>query len=306
MKKKAPRKPPWLRVRLPEGEGYRRVRRAVSAGRLHTVCEEALCPNLGECWGAGTATFLILGDACTRGCRFCAVTRDPRPAAPDPGEPARVAAAAKEMGVRYAVVTSVTRDDLPDQGAAIFRDTTRALKALDPAPAVELLIPDLDDRALETVLDGGPEVLAHNIEVVERLTKDLRHPAFGYHRSLSVLKSAKRLQNDIVTKSSLLLGLGETEEEIDRTLRDLRDAGVDILVLGQYLRPTRSNIEVREYVHPDTFDEWRVRGEALGFAYVAASPLARTSYRAREAFEAAAGRSGRSVPQSPKTRAART
>jgi lipoic acid synthetase len=200
-----------------------------------------------------------------------------------------VAAAAHEMAVRYAVITSVTRDDLPDQGAAIFRDIVRALKKLESPPLVELLIPDLDDGSLEIVLDANPEVLAHNIEVVERLTPALRHHAFGYRRSLSVLQSAKRIGNGVVTKSSILLGLGETDEEVLAAMRDLREVGVDILVLGQYLRPTRENIEVVEYIHPNTFDEWRARGEALGFAFVASKPLARTSYKAREAYEAAIG-----------------
>ncbi len=281
------RKPPWLRVRLPEGEAYRQVRHAVSRGGLHTVCEEALCPNLGECWGAGTATFLILGDRCTRGCRFCAVTRDAAPAAPSTDEGARVAEAVREMKIRYAVITSVTRDDLPDQGAAAFRQVVSALKRLESSPRVELLIPDFDEPRLESVLNAGPDVLAHNVEVVARLTPRLRHPAFSYRRSLDVLTNAKRLKREVITKSSILLGLGETDDEIRRTMGDLREAAVDILVLGQYLRPTRGNIEVSEYVPPEAFDRWRREGETMGFAFVAASPLARTSYKAREAFEAA-------------------
>jgi lipoic acid synthetase len=194
------------------------------------------------------------------------------------------------MEVRYAVITSVTRDDLPDGGAELFHRTVVSLKRLDPPPLVELLIPDLDNASLETVLAAGPDVLAHNIEVVERLTPALRHSAFSYRGSLGVLENAKRLEHDIVTKSSILLGLGETDEEILRTMQDLRAVGVDILVLGQYLRPTRENVAVEEYLPPDRFVEWKAKGEALGFAFVAASPLARTSYKAREAFEAAASR----------------
>lgn len=286
------RKPPWLRIRLPKGETYRHVRRAITDRGLHTVCEEALCPNLGECWGAGTATFMIMGDGCTRGCRFCAVSRDTSPPLPESDEPIRLAEAASEMQVRYAVITSVTRDDLPDGGASVFRDTVRALRALEPPPLVELLIPDFDAARLEIVLDGAPDVLAHNIEVVERLTPGLRHPAFTYRASLDVLETSKRLRPRTVTKSSILLGLGETEQEIVSTMRDLRQAGVDILVLGQYLRPTKQNIDVVDYVHPETFAEWKARGEEMGFAYVAASPLARTSYKAREAYHAATGAPG--------------
>jgi lipoic acid synthetase len=281
------RKPPWLRVRLPGGESYSKVRSIISGHRLHTVCEEALCPNLGECWGAGTATFLILGDTCTRGCRFCNVSRHPNPGAPDATEPERVAAASGEMAIRYAVITSVTRDDLADNGSGIYGQTVRALKRLSPPPLVELLVPDFNEPALKTVLDAGPDVLAHNIEVVERLTPALRHDGFTYRRSLDVLANAKTIRPAVVTKSSILLGLGETDDEVKQAMRDLRDAGVDILVLGQYLRPTRQNIEVTEYITPEAFDTWRVRGEDLGFAFVAASPLARTSYKAREAYEAA-------------------
>ena len=279
-------KPSWLKVPLPGGERYRRVKRAVERGGLHTVCSEAQCPNRGECWNAGTATFLILGDTCTRGCRFCAVTRGDPAGAADAGEPARVARGAEQMGLDYAVVTSVTRDDLADGGASIFADTVRALRALDPAPRVEVLIPDYTGEALRAVIDAGPVVLAHNVEVVERLSASMRHPRFDYRRSLEVLERAGEAgaPRGLLTKSSILLGLGETRRELLATMRDLRRAGVAILVLGQYLRPTRDHAEVAEYVPPERFDELAALGGELGFDFVAASPLARTSYRAAEAY----------------------
>ncbi|GAB4286350.1 MAG: lipoyl synthase [Deferrisomatales bacterium] len=277
-------KPSWLKVRFPEGERYRAVRDAVSCRGLHTVCREARCPNVAECWGSGTATFLILGDVCTRGCRFCAVTRgDPAGALPS-DEPARVAAAARTMGLDYVVVTSVTRDDLPDGGAAVFAETVRAVQALTPPPLVELLIPDLLGGALDTVVDAGPDVLAHNVEVVERLTPALRHGRFAYRRSLEVLEQAKARDPALVTKSSILLGLGEAEEEILTTMEDLRRVGVSLLVLGQYLQPTRDHAPVHEYVPPERFDALADTGRAMGFDFVAAGPLVRTSYRAAEAY----------------------
>jgi lipoyl synthase len=278
------RKPPWLKVPLPGGDRYLRVRRAVSSCGLHTVCEEARCPNVGECWNAGTATFLILGDACTRGCAFCAVTRSAAGAPPDADEPARVARAAAEMELEYAVVTSVTRDDLEDGGASIFAATVAALKALPRPPLVELLTPDYSGAALEAVVDAAPDVFAHNVEVVERLTSALRHPRFDYRRSLACLEAAAARHPGMPTKSSVLLGLGETDAEIDGAMRDLRAAGVRILVLGQYLRPTPRNAPVVEYVPPERFDALRDRGLELGFDFVASGPLVRTSYRAAEAF----------------------
>jgi lipoic acid synthetase len=279
----AKRKPDWLKVKLPGGDRYRRVRGAVRGMELHTVCQEARCPNVGECWDAGTATFMILGDTCTRGCRFCAVTRGEPAGAVDADEPARVAAAASRMGLDYVVVTSVTRDDLADGGAAVFADTVAAIKALEPSPLVELLIPDLLGPHLEVVLDAGPDVLAHNVEVVERLTRTMRHSRFDYHRSLRVLEQAAA-RDGAITKSSIMVGLGETGEDVVATMRDLRGAGVRILVLGQYLQPTRAHAEVVQYVPPEQFDAWADRGRELGFEFVAAGPLVRTSYRAAEAF----------------------
>jgi lipoic acid synthetase len=278
------RKPPWIRVPLPGGAGYRRVRGAVTAGRLHTVCEEARCPNVGECWNAGTATFLILGDTCTRGCRFCAVGRGAGGAPADADEPRRVAEAAAQMRLEYVVVTSVTRDDLADGGAAIFAATVRALRALPEPPLVELLTPDYLGEPLRIVVDARPDVFAHNVEVVERLTPALRHARFGFARTLETLAAARALDPALVTKSSIMLGLGETEAEVIAAMRALRDAGVGILALGQYLRPTPRHAEVVEYVPPDSFAALAARGEELGFEFVAAGPLVRTSYRAAEAF----------------------
>ena len=285
-------KPPWLKAPLPGGPRYLRVRGAVSSGRLHTVCEEARCPNVGECWSAGTATFLILGGTCTRGCSFCAVGRAELGAAPDADEPRRVALAAAEMGLDYAVVTSVTRDDLDDGGASVFAATVRALRALPRPPLVEILTPDYLGTPLEAVVDAGPDVFAHNVEVVERLTPTLRHERFSFRRSLATLEAAKARDARLVTKSSILLGLGEAEAEVDAAMRALRSAGVGILALGQYLRPTRAHAEVVEYVAPARFDVLKARGEELGFDFVAAGPLVRTSYRAAEAFVRGRGSGG--------------
>ena len=276
------RKPEWLKIRIPGGQRYNRIRRTLKARGLHTVCEEARCPNLGECWEAGTATFMILGDTCTRGCRFCAVQRGDPEGRVDPEEPARVAAAAREMGLDYTVVTSVSRDDLPDGGAGQFAATVRALKEALPGSRVELLIPDYLGGDLDSVLAARPDVLAHNIEVVERLTPLLRHRRTSYRRSLEVLALARG--EEVLTKSSILLGLGEVPAEVEQALADLRGVGVDILVLGQYLQPTRRHAPVAEFVHPDRFQELAARGRELGFGYVAAGPLVRTSYRAAEAY----------------------
>jgi len=281
---KIDRKPPWLKVPLAGGPRYQRVRRAVTAGRLHTVCEEARCPNVGECWDAGTATFMILGDLCTRGCRFCAVARAERGRDADPGEPARLAAAAAEMGLGYAVITSVTRDDLADGGAAIFAGTVRALKALPEPPLVEILTPDYAGAALAEVVGAGADVFAHNVEVVPRLTPALRHRRFDYARSLACLAAARALRPGLATKSSIMLGLGESDAEVEAAMRDLRAVGVGILVLGQYLRPSPAHAEVVAYSPPERFAALARRGEQLGFDYVAAGPLVRTSYRAAEAF----------------------
>ncbi|MDT8318862.1 MAG: lipoyl synthase, partial [bacterium] len=235
------RKPPWLTVPLADGPRYRTVQRAVTEQHLHTVCKEARCPNRGECWSAGTATFLLLGDVCTRGCGFCAVNRGDPGGVLDPSEARRVAAAAETMGLTYVVLTSVTRDDLPDGGASVFADTLAALSGLTPPPRTEVLIPDYGPGALDAVLSAQPSVLAHNLEVVERLTPQLRHPRFSYRRSLSVLKRAADSTWGGRVKSSLLLGLGETRDEVSRALDDLLAAGTHFLVLGQYLQPSRGH-----------------------------------------------------------------
>lgn len=277
------RKPAWLKVRPPGHGAFAAVRRALDGGRLHTVCEEARCPNRGECWGAGTATLLVLGDTCTRGCRFCSVRRGV-PGPVDEAEPERVAECARSLGLRHVVITGVTRDDLPDGGASVFARSIRAVHDLPGAPRVEVLIPDYRGAPLAAVLAARPDVLAHNVEVVRRLTPDVRHPRCDYDRSLGTLAESKRIAPDVPTKSSILLGLGETRDEVVATLRDLRGAGADLVVLGQYLRPTRENVEVARYVPPAEFDSLRAEALAIGFAEAVAAPLARTSYRAAEAF----------------------
>ena len=282
----AERKPAWLRVRPPSGESYVHLKSLFRSLELHTVCEEAHCPNVWECWGGGTATIMLMGDTCTRGCRFCAVRSGNPRGALDPDEPQKVAAALAEMDLAYVVLTSVDRDDLRDGGAAHFARTVREIKARRPDLLVEALIPDFqgDLDAVRTVVDAGVDVLDHNIETVERLQSNVRDRRANYAQSLRVLRGAKTMRDSLYTKSSLMLGLGETEEEIFDTMRDLRAADVDILTLGQYLRPSDWHIPVQEYVPPEAFDRFRSAGEAMGFAYVAAGPLVRSSYRAGELF----------------------
>ncbi|MBN2715595.1 MAG: lipoyl synthase [Deltaproteobacteria bacterium] len=278
-------KPDWLKAPLPGGDRYRQVRAAVSGNHLATVCSEARCPNLGECWNSGTATFMILGKICTRGCRFCAVTRGAGDGV-DKAEPGRVAAAVKSMNLTYAVLTSVTRDDLPDGGGQQIADTIAAIRNNNPQMLVEVLTPDYQDAALETVLLATPTVFAHNIETVERLSPMMRHPKFEYQRSLRTLASVAAFKKGtgIITKSSIMLGLGEHQREVLLSMAHLRDAGVKILVLGQYLQPTKSHAAVVSFIPPETFNELASRGLEMGFEFVAAAPLARTSYRAAEAY----------------------
>lgn len=282
----AERKPDWLRVRPPSGESYGHLKGLLRDLNLHTVCEEAHCPNVAECWGGGTATIMLLGDLCTRGCRFCAVTSGNPRGVVDPEEPRRVAEAIVDLGLTYVVLTSVDRDDLPDGGASHFAETIRAIKALDGDVLVEALIPDFrgDLGAVRTVVDAGPDVLDHNLETVRRLQDVARDPRANYEQSLSVLRTAKTLRNGLFTKSSLMLGLGETREELLEAMRDLRANQVDLLTLGQYLRPSAWHLPVQEYVAPEAFDDMRTAGESLGFVYVAAGPLVRSSYRAGEFF----------------------
>ncbi len=283
------RKPGWLRVEVSTAAvgGARRVNEVLDKHRIHTVCRSARCPNLPTCWGAGTATFMILGNVCTRACRFCSVSHG-RPMAPDPEEPRRLAQAVAELGLRYVVLTSVDRDDLPDGGASHYAATIRRVRETGPEVIVEALIPDFagDRAALETVLGAGPHVVGHNLETVRRLAPVVRDPRASYATSLAVLQDLKALAPETVTKSSLLLGLGEAEEEVGEALADLRVAGVDVVVLGQYLRPTPRQLPVARYVSPDEFRLWANRARGLGFGAVIAAPLARTSFLAAEAYSA--------------------
>jgi lipoic acid synthetase len=282
----AERKPEWLKVRPPGGANFSHLKSLLHGLDLHTVCEEAHCPNVGECWGGGTATIMLLGDTCTRGCRFCAVTSGNPRGMVDPLEPEKVARAVAELDLSYVVLTSVDRDDLPDGGAAHFAETVRAIKAADPKILVETLVPDFqgDPEAIRTVLGGGQEVFDHNVETVRRLQAVARDRRANYEQSLFVLRHAKSVRPDVYTKSSIMLGLGETEDEVLETLQDLRGAGVDIVTLGQYLRPSAWHLAVSQYVAPETFDAYRRQAEAMGFLYVAAGPLVRSSYRAGEFF----------------------
>jgi lipoic acid synthetase len=282
----AERKPEWLRVRPPSGEIYNHLKGLMRGLDLHTVCEEAHCPNVWECWGGGTATIMLLGDVCTRGCRFCAVKSGNPRGLVDAEEPRKVAAAIADLGLTYVVLTSVDRDDLPDGGASHFAETIREVKARDQDILVEALIPDFqgDLDAVRTVVDAGPDVLDHNLETVRRLQGVARDRRANYDQSLAVLRAAKAMRDGIFTKSSLMLGLGETHDEVLEAMRDLRANGVDLLTLGQYLRPSEWHLPVQEYVSPEAFEDFRIAGEELGFTYVAAGPLVRSSYRAGEFF----------------------
>lgn len=282
----AERKPEWLKVRPPGGENFSHLKSLLRGLDLHTVCEEAHCPNVAECWGGGTATIMLLGDTCTRGCRFCAVKSGNPRGVVDSREPEKVARAVADLGLTYVVLTSVDRDDLPDGGAAHFADTVRAIKALDPGILVETLVPDFqgDPAAIRIVLGGGQDVFDHNVETVRRLQGVARDRRATYDQSLFVLRYAKEVRPDVYTKSSIMLGLGETEDEVVETLRDLRGAGVDIVTLGQYLRPSSWHLAVSEYVPPETFDRYREHAQAMGFLYAASGPLVRSSYRAGEFF----------------------
>ncbi|MFC2162241.1 lipoyl synthase [Candidatus Altiarchaeota archaeon] len=281
------RKPDWLKVKIPSGSAYGSLTKTLDKYNLHTVCDEASCPNKAECWGEGTATFMILGDTCTRSCRFCGVSSCSEGVAVDEREPENLAKAIKEMGLDYAVLTSVTRDDLADHGASHYASCIKAVRQENPRASIEVLIPDFagDPQLLGIVCDASPDVIAHNIETVARLTPAVRDMRAGYETSLNVLSNAKEMSEGVKTKSSLLLGLGEKITEVHESMQDLRQAGVDYLVLGQYLRPTKSQTPVAEYVTPEQFDRYRDYGLKLGFSEVVASPLARTSYHARSCFK---------------------
>jgi lipoyl synthase len=281
-------RPDWLRVKFFGGERYQDLKRIMRTLDLHTVCESARCPNMGECWDHGTATFMILGDICTRACGFCAVPSGKPAGPPDEEEPFRVAEAVARMGLRYAVVTSVNRDDQPDGGAHIFARTIEEIRRRVPGCKVEVLIPDFrgDWNALSVVLRTRPDVLNHNTETVPRLYRQVRKGAV-YERSLELLRRAKRAHPDVPTKTGLMLGLGEEKQEVLDTLEDLAAQGTDILTLGQYLQPTREHLPVVRYVHPDEFREFKILGEAMGFKHVEAGPLVRSSYHAFEQTESA-------------------
>ncbi|HHQ15002.1 MAG TPA: lipoyl synthase [Chromatiales bacterium] len=280
------RKPEWLRARLPTGAGFAEVRRNVREHRLSTVCEESICPNMGECWNAGTATIMLMGRVCTRACRFCAVDTGNPAGWLDADEPEHAAKSVRLMGLRYVVLTSVDRDDLPDGGAAHYAACIAAIKASSPDTAIEALTPDFagDPAAVQTVVEAPLMVFAHNLETVCRLTSRVRDPRAAYAQSLAVLGIAKRHRPDLLTKSSLMLGLGETDDEICAAMDDLRERGVDLLTLGQYLRPTVNHLPVERFVHPDQFALYREWGLQRGFTEVVSGPLVRSSYRAEQAL----------------------
>ncbi len=282
------RKPEWLKVRAPGGERYTFIKETLRKFDLHTVCEEARCPNVGECWGEGTATVMILGDTCTRGCRFCAVTTGNPRGAYDPREPEHVGKTIAALGLEYVVLTMVDRDDLLDGGAKHVADTVRSIKQKSEGKTlVETLVGDFNGvlRDVATVVTrGAPDVFAHNVETVDRLQRSVRDARCSMERSLAVLAHSKKVSPQTYTKSSIMLGLGETLDETRETMLELRDVGVDVLTLGQYLRPTPKHLEVERFVHPDEFAALRDEGMAMGFKYVASGPLVRSSYRASEAF----------------------
>lgn len=274
------KKPGWLRVKLPVGENYKHVRNLVDTHRLHTICESGNCPNMGECWGAGTATFMILGNTCTRSCGFCSVATG-RPGPVDWEEPRRVAEAIQLMKVKHAVITSVDRDELPDGGSTIWYNTIEAVKGLNPDTTLETLIPDFKGNAdqIKRIILAAPEVVSHNLETVERLTRQVRVQA-KYQRSLDVLRQLK--QGGMRTKTGIMLGLGETKEEVIQSIRHLVEVGCDVLTLGQYLQPTSKHLPVHRFVHPDEFAEYREIGYELGLDYVESGPLVRSSYHSEK------------------------
>ena len=277
------RLPPWFKVRFPGGENYRRLKGVMRDRQLHTICEEARCPNIGECWEYGTATFLILGDICTRSCAYCAVTSG-KPDALDVLEPLRVASAVAEMGLRHAVVTSVNRDDLEDGGASVYVETIRRIRERTPDCRIEVLIPDFQGDALRSVVDERPDILNHNIESVARLFPRVR-PKGDYQRSIELLAQAREWEPNMVTKSGIIVGMGESKDELLDTMADLREADVGVLTIGQYLRPTEKHIEIARFYQPEEFAELKAAGSAMGFSHVESGPLVRSSYHAHEHVE---------------------
>lgn len=290
MRKTMERKPEWLRISLNTGEEYKELKSMMRGRKLHSVCEEAKCPNIYECWSQRTATFMILGSICTRACRFCAVTSG-LPTELDLEEPQNVAESVRDMGLKHVVITSVARDDLNDHGASMFAATINAVRKLNPLTNIEVLIPDLGGvpERIQTVLDAKPDVLNHNLETVARLSDKVRAKA-KYDRSLSVLRQAKELQPGQTTKSGIMVGLGETKEELIQAMRDLHAAGVDIITIGQYLQPTLKHIALERYYSPEEFAELKEEGLRIGFAHVESGPLVRSSYHAHEQAEHAKNR----------------
>ena len=290
-------KPPWLKVKAPGGERYANLKQTLRKLDLYTVCEEARCPNVGECWSAGTATIMLLGHTCTRGCRFCAVTTGNPRGAYDPREPEHVARAIAGLDLNYVVLTMVDRDDLIDGGASQVASTVRALRARCPSLLVETLVGDFRGRMsdVDVVLESRPDVFAHNVEVVRRITKRIRDQRCEYDLTLGVLRHAKERAPERFVKSSIMVGIGETNDEVLETLRDLRAAGVDIVTLGQYLRPTPKHAEVARYVTPEEFRSYEQYAQEIGFAFVASGPLVRSSYHAAEGFVGARLRDGKSA-----------
>lgn len=285
------RLPPWLKTEIPIGKNYAKLKENLRGLKLHTVCEEAKCPNIGECWGGGesqaaTATIMIMGDQCTRGCRFCSVKTNKAPPKLDPNEPLNTAKAIAEWSLHYVVITSVDRDDLEDQGSNHFAETVREIKRLNPKMYVECLTPDFrgDDKCIERVAMSGLDVFAHNVETVERLQWLVRDPRANYNQSIGVLVKAKKYNPKLVTKTSLMLGLGEKDEDILKTMEDLRKNNVDCLTLGQYMQPTKRHLKVTEFVTPEKFEYWKEMGDKMGFLYTASGPLVRSSYKAGEFF----------------------
>jgi lipoyl synthase len=282
-------KPEWLKVKAPIGENYTRIKNMLGELKLATVCQEAKCPNMGECWSGGTATFMLMGDTCTRGCKFCHVkTGNAKLGLPpvDPLEPEKVAYSISQMKLKYIVITSVDRDDMPDQGSDHFARTVTTVKKLDPDLIVEILTPDFrgEENLITHLAASRPHVFAHNIETVERLTPRVRDPRAKYRQSLRVLEAVKQYDSNIYTKTSIMLGLGETDEEVIQSLHDLRAVGCDVVTFGQYLQPTEKHLKVIDYISPEKFKWWQQTAEQMGFLYVASGPLVRSSYRAGEFF----------------------
>ena len=282
----SPKKPPWLKVPFPGGERYSWIKKRAANLNLSTVCEEANCPNIGECWNGGTATFMLMGDTCTRGCRFCSVKSAKNPGALDAEEPKKLAETVNNLALKYVVLTTVDRDDLPDQGASHIARCIRSTQRACPEMLIEMLMPDFQGKTelVQQVINARPAVLAHNLETVRSLTGKVRDSRASYDQSLDVLRYLKQQCPDGYTKSSLMLGVGESRTETLQAMKDLRDVGVDFLTIGQYLQPSKKHLKVEKFMHPDEFDELALQGDKMGFEYVASGPLVRSSYKAAEFY----------------------